>query len=239
MRFPAKLAAGLAAVTILAAGAFATAGSAAAEEPTSTPHAGQGAKQQRREAFLNHVAENLGVTLDQLKAAFKAAEVQLIDDLVADGTLTPEQGQAAKDKIESGQGIGLGKILGERRKGGGDRLKAIRAGIVRSAATAIGIDPKDLVKELRDGKSIADVADEHGVSLDAVKSQITSDAQSKLDEAVAAGKIDQARADELLQKLTDKLDDILNKKRGAAAAGPQGQGGLRPGKGRFGPSQQG
>ncbi len=230
MRFPTKLAAGFAAVTILAAGAFTTAGSAAAQEPTPTPQAHQpGQKQQRRENFLNHIAQNLGVTLEQLKAAIKNAELQVIDDLVQEGTLTPEQGQAAKDKINSGQGIAIGKILGQRRAKAGARLAAIRAGIVKSAAGAIGIDPKDLVKELKGGKSIADVADEHGVSLDTVKSRITSDAKTKLDQAVVGGKIDQAKADELLKKFSDRLDDILNKKKGAGKAGT----------GHSGPAQQG
>ena len=224
MRVPTKLAAGFAAVTILAAGAFTTASTAAAQEPTPAPGAHQpGQKQQRRENFLNHIAENLGVTLAQLKAAIKDAELQVIDDLVQQGTLTPEQGQAARDKINSGKVSGIGKILGARRPGVAARLAEIRAGIVRSAAAAIGIAPKDLVKELRSGKSIADVAGEHGVSLDTVKSKITSDAKAKLDKAVANGKIDQAKADKMLQKLTDRLDDILNKKRGGREIGPAQQ----------------
>jgi len=224
MRFPTRLAAGLTAATILAAGALTAAGSAAAQEPTQTPQAHQSSqKQQLRQNFLTHMAQNLGVTVEHLKTAIKDAELQVIDDLVQQGTLTPEQGQAARDKINSGKVSGIGKILGARRPGVAARLAEIRAGIVRSAAAAIGIAPKDLVKELRSGKSIADVAGEHGVSLDTVKSKITSDAKAKLDKAVANGKIDQAKADKMLQKLTDRLDDILNKKRGSREIGPAQQ----------------
>lgn len=98
-----------------------------------------------------------------------------------------------------------------------ERLRNIRQGIVQSAADAIGITPEDLKSELKSGKSIADVTAEHNVSLDAVKAQITSDAQAKLSEVVANGKLTQERADEALQKLADNLDAILNKTRGASA----------------------
>ncbi|MBI5284359.1 MAG: hypothetical protein HY874_04615 [Chloroflexi bacterium] len=43
-----------------------------------------------------------------------------------------------------------------------------------------------------------------------MKAQITSDATARLDELVAAGKLTQERADTMLQKLTENLDQILN-----------------------------
>ena len=88
---------------------------------------------------------------------------------------------------------------------------ALRREVVKSAAGAIGIDAKALVTELRDGKSIADVAAEHNVSLDTVKTQITNDVKSKLDQRVANGKLTPAKENAALQKLAETLDTILNK----------------------------
>ena len=62
-------------------------------------------------------------------------------------------------------------------------------------------------------KSIADVASEQNVSLDTVKSQISSDAKARLDKAVANGKIAQTREDQMLQRLADNLDTTLNEKK--------------------------
>ena len=92
-------------------------------------------------------------------------------------------------------------------------MQRIRRGIGRSAAGAIGIDLKTLAGELRGGKSIADVAGEHNVSVDDVKSAITADATKALDKARENGRIDQAKEDAALQKLSDSLDKIVNKKR--------------------------
>jgi hypothetical protein len=74
----------------------------------------------------------------------------------------------------------------------------------------------ELRAELQSGASIADVAGEQGVSLDAVRAQISSDATAKLSEAVAGGKITQQRADDALARLIEHLDEILNKSRDPA-----------------------
>lgn len=212
-----KLLAAVAAVAVLAAMAFAAIGAttAAGQEPTPTPLASQ--PRPRVQNFLEKLAANLNVTLDQLKQAIQTTELQIVDQLAADGKINAGQAQQLKDRINNGQGLGLGRVLRayERGRQDGARLQRLKAGIVKSAATAIGVQPSDLAQELRSGKSIADVAAERNVSVDAVKSQITSDAQAALNQAVQDGKITQPRADELLQKLTAKLDDILNKKKSA------------------------
>lgn len=214
MNLRSKIITTAAVVTLLAAGSITAIGTASAQTPSETPEAAQAHRKQVRESFLNKLAANLNVSMDQLKAAFKSAELSTVDDLVADGTLTADQGAKAKDKINSGDGLGLGRFLGQHRAARhGDRLQRIRAGLIKSAAKAIGIDAKALATDLRGGSSIADVAGQHGVSVDAVKAQITDDAKAALDKAVANGKLTQEKEDAALQKLAAKLDDILNKKK--------------------------
>jgi hypothetical protein len=69
----------------------------------------------------------------------------------------------------------------------------------------------ELKAELQTGDSIADVAGEQGVSLDTVKAEITADAEAKLGVAVANGRITQERADAALARLSENLDEILNR----------------------------
>jgi len=197
------------AVSVLAAAAAVTAGAASAQEPAAAPIPTH--RQQARQAFLGHLAANLGVTLDQLKQATRDAALQTVDDLVADGTITAEQGAKLKEAVNSGKPGAIVRFLRQHPRS--EFFERLRRGIVRSAASAIGVEPNSLATELRDGKSIADVAAEHNVSLDTVKSHLTSDAKAALDKAVANGRLTQARADELLAKLSVRLDDILNKKR--------------------------
>lgn len=217
MNLTTRVAAAAAGLVLLASGAIVTAGATFAQEPTPAPSPQANPRQERRTDFLNRLVQNLGTTVDQFTAAVKQAELQTVDDLVADGTLTADQAGKIKEKINTGNGLGLGRFLGARRAAsrGVKVREAVRRDLGKTAAQAIGIPPADLRKELQGGKSIADVAGERNVPLDTVKSAILAEAKSKLDQAVTAGKITQARADTALQNLTDNLDKILNRKRGA------------------------
>ncbi len=207
----------LAAVAIIAATGLAAAATlVSAQEPDTTPdQTKQERRTERRDNFLSNVAAKLDVTLDELKGAFKSTATEAVDDALAAGKITQSQADAAKSRIESGDGIGQRGHRGER----GARREAIaqkvRASVIQSTADALNMTPEDLRAELKSGKSIADVA---GTNIGAVKTRITEDAQTKLDAAVAAGKLTQAQADKALDALTNNLDKIVNKTRGQAAA---------------------
>jgi hypothetical protein len=204
-----------AALSLLAAGAIGVAAQASAQEPT--PAAGAAHQQgQRRDAFLSRVATNLGITVEQLKQAFKDAALQAVDDALANGKIDETQAAKMKERINNGNALGLRQLLKERRQVRQRQL--IRREIGQSAASAIGITFDDLKAEIMAGKSIAGVAAEHNVSLDTVKTAILADAKSKLDQAVANGRIKQQRADKALQTLTDNIDKILNRTKGDAPA---------------------
>ncbi len=210
-----------AALTIVVAGVIGASGIVSAQEPT--PPANQPKQQrnhERRDNFLGQVATNLGVSLDQLRAAFKSASTQTVDQLLADGKLTQDQAAKLKAKIDSGDGFGIGRFLGKHagaKDAKADRVAKIRDGLVDSAATALHMTPAELRTQLKSGKSVADVAATQNVDLGTLKAQITGDAKTKLDKLVAASTITQARADQALQKLTDKLDQALSKKHAAKA----------------------
>ncbi len=57
-----------------------------------------------RQAFLDDVAERLGVTSDELEKAFKDARLARIDAALADGKITQEEADRMKEGIESGKG---------------------------------------------------------------------------------------------------------------------------------------
>lgn len=205
-----------AAGSILFAGVAGATGYASAQTPGATPDAAKHEQRvERRDNFLSRVAANLGVTLDQLKQAYKSAAIQTVDDALADGKITQEQADKAKAKIETGEIGGLRKFLGGGHGRVRDRVERLRDGIVKSASTALNMTPDELKAQLKSGKSIADVA---GSNLGAVKTQITNDAKAKLDAAVAANKLTQEQADKAFQKLTDNLDKVLSKTRGTTAA---------------------
>ncbi|HEY8171840.1 MAG TPA: hypothetical protein VIH21_02035 [Dehalococcoidia bacterium] len=170
-------------------------------------------RQERREAFVGRVAGHLGVTSDQLTDAVKQARLDGVDAALANGRINEDQAAKLRERIESGKGFGGLGHRGERY----ERRMKVRHALVESAAGALNMSADDLRAELKSGKSVADVAAEKNVPLDDVKSGITADAKAKLDAAVANQRLTQERADALLAKLTDNLDELLNKKRATPA----------------------
>jgi hypothetical protein len=69
----------------------------AQEEEDNTPPA---EPVKKCEDFLVKVADNVGVSLEEMESAVVAAQLQMIDEAVAEGKLTEEQGEAIKQRIE-------------------------------------------------------------------------------------------------------------------------------------------
>ena len=196
-----------AAVTIVGAGLLGTVTTAGAQEGGQPPAAEQSS---RRDAFFARVAEKLGVTPEQLRQGIKDAALDAVNQAEESGKITADQAAKARERINSGKGAGA--FLRHRNERT-ERMHRLRAGIIESASTALGMTPDELKVQLKSGNSIADVAAEQGVSLDAVKAQIMSDAGAKAAGAVAKGRFSQEKADELLAKLAGRLDELLNKRR--------------------------
>ena len=90
------------------------------------------------------------------------------------------------------------------------RRQIRRAGIAISAKT-IGVTPKELVTELRSGKSIAGVAGEHGVSAQTVIDAIVSAADTRVNQAVANNKLTSAEANKIESALPGYVAKAVNR----------------------------
>jgi transposase-like protein len=85
-----------------------------------------------------------------------------------------------------------------------------RAGaIVGVAATAIGIDRAELVQGVRDGKSVADIAKEHGVEAKTVEDALVAAGTKRVDTAVANGRVDADRAATIKGKLPPRAEKLV------------------------------
>ena len=149
----------------------------------------QAARRQALDGYLAKFAANLGVSVDQLEAAAAKTANEVIDEQLAAGRLTAEQAAQAKARIASGEvpfalrGL-AGRGGADHRRGFGERVA--KAGIFEfgAAATAIGIEPQALMTELRSGKSLAQVAEAHGVSRDALKAALAPALGAAVDAAI-------------------------------------------------------
>ncbi|MEY2590172.1 MAG: hypothetical protein QOJ67_2156 [Acidimicrobiaceae bacterium] len=89
------------------------------------------------------------------------------------------------------------------------RARVIR-GAVKVSADTIGIPQADLVSALKDGQSIAQVAEAHGVTTQTVIDALVNAGSAKADEAVANGKVTQAQADKIKARLPQAAERIVN-----------------------------
>lgn len=144
------------------------------------------------------VAQEAGPSAEA-KAGKQGRLAEVLRSLVDDGTLTQEQADEIRDAA--------------RRRAGAQRRHHRKAASVRAAADALGVDAKVLVAALRDGKTIADVAAEQDVDVQVVIDALVAKGQVRIDKALEAGKIDQARADELHTRLVEKVTTFVNEGR--------------------------
>ena len=94
------------------------------------------------------------------------------------------------------------------------RHRVLKAAVESSAKT-IGITPKDLVAQLKAGKSVAEVATAHGVDPHTVVTNLVTGGNARIDAAVKSGKLDAAKAAKAKARLPKAADRFVNHKRQA------------------------
>ena len=113
--------------------------------------------------------------------------------------------------------------------GDGQSRHPDKSGVISSVAEELGITGKELRTQVGDGTSIAQLAEEAGIDLQAIVDAALTERAEKVDEAVSDGRITQEQADDILARSATRLDDMLNQ---------EGLGGhmFGGGRGRFGHS---
>ena len=172
------------------------AGAAVAASQDSSPSS-------ESKAVIDDAAKQLGIPSSKLSDALKQALSDRIDAAVAAGRVTKAEGDALKARIQSNDF----PIFGGHR-GGSGRHEFL--GRLDSAAVYIGITEAQLRTELESGKSLAQVAQAHGKSVDGLIGALVGAAKEKLDQAVSAGRLTKAQETEMLGVLKDRITSIVN-----------------------------
>lgn len=200
--------------------------------------AGAGAQEDTTEArpvdhYLELLAGNLGISVDELTGALTQSQIDLINEKVADGTITQEDADAIIERVQSGEGRLFPPFIGGRHGGPGGPCHRLVANVVENAAGVLGMDVDALKAELQDGNSLADVATAQGMDVEQFKTDLLAAIGSDLDAKVADGTITQEQADDILAKVTESIDRIVEHVPGDGP--PEGFGDDRPfGGPRFG-----
>ncbi|GIU95245.1 MAG: hypothetical protein KatS3mg012_1702 [Gaiellaceae bacterium] len=160
-------------------------------------------------AVIDDAARQLGVEPSALSSALKRALENRIDEAVEAGRLSEEQGAALKERIRSAElpffggfghkGFGFGLRFGHR---GREHLA--------TAVTFLGLSEAELRSRLAQGATLADVAKEEGKSVDGLVAALVRDVESKIDEAVADGRLTEEQGAEAKERVSDRVSALVN-----------------------------
>lgn len=193
------LVAALAACASLAIGASAA---AAAEKPS----------------LADEVAAKLGVSAEQLRTAFRATLTARVDAALAAGKLTPEQAAKLKERIANAKGLGLGAKRGfAKRQQALVKRIGVKAKRLGAASEYLGLTREQVRAELKAGKSLAQIAVSQGKSASGLVTAMLAPVKERLAKAVAAKRLTQERADEILERVTDRVEQRIQRARPASS----------------------
>ena len=131
---------------------------------------------------------------------------EALQPLVDAGTITAAQADAVVTQLqdslpERGADHGRGGGLGHGRHGfpfDGEILETL------------GIDVATLREQLQAGSSLADIAEAQGVDVQALIDALVAEGSERIDEAVAAGRIDEAEATTRKAELETRITELVN-----------------------------
>jgi hypothetical protein len=171
------------------------------------------------QAVLTDAAKRLGVTPEELRSALSGAEDARLAAAVKAGTLTQEQADAIKARRAADGTVlsfGHGGPGGRDGRGGGRLL-------LEDAAKAIGVTADALRDQLRDGKTLTEIAKAKGKTLAEVQAAVKKAAVARLDADLAAKKITQAQYDQAVDHLDEHVARLGEGKLGGPGHGPRGE----------------
>ena len=181
--------------------------------------------------FLFDLAAEKGVSIEQLEQARRTAAQPILDGLVNDETLTREQA----DQV-------LERVAKVHEPSAEDRAKmAVSMAMKEAIATVLGYDSVEALGEAMEGKSLAALAIEKGVTPEQLETAQQEAAATALDELVSAGTITREQADSYLARIAWSRSG-RGRSRGGRHGGRGGRGGRghhgRRGRGRGGFKKQ-
>jgi hypothetical protein len=209
---------GLGAIAAVTAGLLVVAVAGAQEGTPSPSDAPEGETHKLyRDEFLNKLAENLGINREELEQSIDEAAVGTVDDAVANGDISEERAENIKERIEETDGFvpffGPGP-------GGPHHRFFFHGDLFETAADTLGMSVEDLLAELRDGKTVAEIAAEKNVSVEDITANVLAEAKTDLDQKVADGDLTQEQADDIYARVSENIADIINGE-GPLADGPR------------------
>jgi hypothetical protein len=162
--------------------------------------------------YWDALAKRLGVSVDKLQQTMKDARTDALDQAVKQGLLTQAQADKRKQQSPADRWAGLK----DRRQA----FVSFGKNTMDAVAKVLGMSTDDLLKALRGGKTLADLAKEKNVDQAKIKQIIIDAGKAAVDQAVKDSKLTKERADALKAKLDPSKIDLTKKHFSFPGRGP-------------------
>jgi len=140
--------------------------------------------------------------------------------LVTDGTITQQQADQVATTLNDSEALRGGHGHGGHGGFGGHGLLGMG---VETAAEALGLTKEELRTELREGNTLAEIAEAEGVQTQVLVDALVASATERVEQSVTDERITRERADEIIAALPERIATFVEE--GFAGRGWGGRGG--------------
>lgn len=163
---------------------------------------------------------------------------EALSGLVSDGTITQAQADKVAETLDEKLpqrghgGMAPGGPGGAGGFGMGRGLMGGLMGDIEALASTLKMTTDELHTAMHEGKTLAEIAEEQGVSSDTVVDAIVKAATTRIDEAVTAGRLTSEQAAQVKSGLEDKVTTFVTEggpmRGGRHGWNQEGEGGTTP-----------
>jgi hypothetical protein len=174
-------------------------------------------------AIVEDAAKQLGVTPERLSNALKQALENRIDRAVEDGRLSEQAAERMKERLAAGD---VPLLMAPPLKGPGlfghHGPKLFRFGL-GTAAGYLGVTEEELRAAMRDGRTLAEIAEAEGKSVEGLVDALVAEQTERLDDAVEDGRLTDEQRDEIVAGLEARVQAMVETEpfRGMRGFGPR------------------
>jgi uncharacterized protein (DUF433 family) len=138
---------------------------------------------------LAQIAQEHGKTDKDVIAAARAKLDERLKQAVASGRLTQERADTLLSQFDqAAPQVVSDQSLAQKARRAAAKKAPVAAGLIKATAEVTGMRPKDVLAELRAGKSLAQIAQEHGKTGDDILAKLRELGEQRLDQALDRAK---------------------------------------------------
>ena len=152
------------------------------------------------------IAEALGITVEEYESAIDTAKERVLGEAVEEGWLTEEQAERLQQRFEGGR-----DWMPFRQPHLWKGTLRTKHSLESVAAEQLGMTVEQLIEQLEDGKTIAELAGENGVDPQAIVDAYVAGLREELEHAVADEDITQTQADAMLARIEEQALEHLDR----------------------------